>query len=349
MENFWKDKKVVVTGHTGFKGSWLSEWLLNLGANVSGFSLPPDTHQTLFDGLSLGKRMNSEFGDIRNSEALVDHFRNFTPDVIFHMAASPLVLSSYEDPLTTWSTNVTGSLNVLEALRAVEERCVAVMVTTDKVYKNQEWAFAYREDDKLGGHDPYSSSKAAMELAVSSWRDSFFSDQLISLVTARAGNVIGGGDWSENRIVPDVVRSLIESRPACIRNPNAMRPFQHVLEPLSGYLRLAEELYEGRMALEPSYNFGPSAGDTLTVSELVECIFESWPGTYNYDSPAQALHEASRLSLSIDLAASDLGYRPRWGAREGIKRTVEWYKSVYDGTSSQIDVTQRQIMDFGRP
>lgn len=345
--SFWQGKRVLVTGHTGFKGSWLCEWLLGLGADVAGFALQPEPHQHLFDDLCLGARMDHALGDIRDAEMLARRVQGLCPEVVFHLAAQPLVLDSYRDPVGTWSTNVIGTLHLTEALRALDAPCAAVMVTTDKVYENREWVHPYRETDRLGGHDPYSSSKAAMEIALASWRRSFFRDHPVRIVSARAGNVIGGGDWAPNRILPDIVRALRDGVPVAIRNPSAVRPFQHVLEPLSGYLRLAERLAGGDH-LRDAYNFGPEPQDVLSVRDLVETALAHWPGVWRDTSDPAAPHEAGLLALGIEAARRDLGYAPRWDSRKAVTMSLNWYRGVLAGADAAA-LTSAQIEAFGPP
>ena len=345
---FWSGKRVLVTGHTGFKGSWLSNWLLDMGADVFGLALAPEDTQVLFGQLHLDRRMDHAEIDLRDADATRHRILDVQPDIVFHLAASSVVLKSYEAPIEAWATNVMGSLHLMEALRSVAIPCAAIMATTDKVYENREWAHPYRESDRLGGKDPYSASKAAMELAISSWRDSFFGDLPVSLATVRAGNVIGGGDWTKNRIVPDIVRALQSSTEVGIRNPNSVRPFQHVLEPLSGYLRLAERMHSGEGPVSNAYNFGPAPEDAVTVAELVETALTHWPGRWVHQSVKDAPHEAGLLSLGTDLARTQLGYRPRWDCAEGIARTITWYRQVHEGADA-LETTREQIKAFGAP
>lgn len=345
--SFWRGKRVLITGHTGFKGSWLALWLTELGADVHGLALAPDTEPALFDQLRLAERIDHHLGDIRAAQETADHVARIAPDVLFHLAAQPLVLASYDDPLRSWSSNVMGTAHVLEGLRRLDRPCAAVMVTTDKVYDNREWVHPYRETDPLGGHDPYSASKAACELLVASHARSFFADHPVRLATARAGNVIGGGDWAENRILPDIIRALRAGRPVPVRNPEARRPWQHVLEPLSGYLRLAEALHAGR-ALAPAYNFGPETADIARVRDLVEGALARWPGQWRDISRPGARHEAGLLSLGIERARADLGYRPRWGFARGLAAAVDWYRAVAQG-ADPLAQCRAQIAEFGAP
>lgn len=348
MSGFWQDKRVLVTGHTGFKGSWLSLWLEDLGAVVYGLALEPDTDPSLFDQLGLKYLMDHQIGDIRSAGFLHDRVQQVRPDVVFHLAAQPLVLASYDDPLVTWDTNVMGTAHMLDALRSLDHPCSAVMITTDKVYNNREWVHPYREGDRLGGHDPYSASKAACELLIASYRKSFFASSPVQIVSARAGNVIGGGDWAENRIVPDIARALAAKQPIPVRNRLARRPWQHVLEPLSGYMRLAETLATGQDLHSDSYNFGPEARDVRPVVDLVEAALRQWPGEWVDMTDETAPHEAGLLSLDIELARAELGYSPRWGFDQAIENTIAWYRSVQGG-ASPLDVSLAQIRNFGAP
>lgn len=321
-----KGMRILVTGHTGFKGAWLCEWLLGAGACVAGLALPPDGSDSLFDLLGLGGRLERHIVcDIRNADALKKAIGDFKPDVVFHLAAQALVRRSYREPLLTWETNVIGTLNLLEAVHALLQPVVVVAVTTDKVYRNKEWEFSYRENDELGGHDPYSASKAACELAVSSWRDSFVGETQIKVVTARAGNVIGPGDFSEDRIVPDCYRAWLNGETVILRNPTSTRPWQHVLEPLSGYLTLAAHCIEGVDLNITSCNFGPGAGGDRTVESLVSQMALCGTGrNWAIDQGFQP-HEARSLSLSIERAHHLLGWFPRLSFEE----TIAWTDCGY--------------------
>lgn len=335
--SFWAGRRVLLTGHTGFKGSWLSLWLTQLGAVVCGAALEPDTSPALFNQLGLAKQLlGHHLLDISDASALASLVVNFQPQVVLHLAAQPLVRRSYQDPLGTWATNVQGSLNLLQALKPLQHSCSVVMVTTDKVYVNQEWDYGYREEDRLGGHDPYSASKAAAELAIASWRSSFCgkaSHQTphLSIATARAGNVIGGGDWAEDRIVPDAMSSLSSGQSIPVRRPEATRPWQHVLEPLGGYLLLAEKLASDGDSFSSSYNFGPALEANRSVRELVETALSHWSGSWQDCSDPSEPHEAGRLHLQIDKAHHKLGWRPRWTFDTTVNRTVAWYRAVHDG------------------
>jgi CDP-glucose 4,6-dehydratase len=349
MRRFWSGKRVLVTGHTGFKGSWLTLWLQGLGARVSGLALPPDTTPSLFDQLGLAARIDHAIGDIRTVDTLRHRVAEVRPDVVFHLAAQPLVLASYDDPILTWDSNVMGTARLLDALRQLDHPCAAVLVTTDKAYHNREWVYPYRESDRLGGHDPYSASKAACELLISSWRDSFFAAaHPVRIASARAGNVIGGGDWAENRILPDIMRALAKGETIVVRNPAALRPWQHVLEPLAGYMRLAEAMYRGDEGLAKSYNFGPLSNDTRSVRDLVEAVLSRWPGAWDDKSDPDAPHEAGLLSLATELARRDLGYVPRWDFDAAIRHTVAWYRAVARG-DEPLKISQNQLQAFGAP
>nr|WP_255444340.1 CDP-glucose 4,6-dehydratase [Synechococcus sp. MVIR-18-1] len=340
---FWRGRRVLITGHTGFKGSWLLLWLHHLGAEVWGYSLAPKSDPNLFNQLAKdifpGNRWHHCIGDVADLDALNKLIKDAQPEVVFHLAAQPLVRESYLDPIGTWSTNVIGSLHLLESLRQLQHKCAVVMVTTDKVYENREWSYGYRETDNLGGHDPYSSSKAAAEIGIASWRSSFCGPHqhqtpYLLIATARAGNVIGGGDWAADRIFPDAMRSLSNHQPIPIRNALATRPWQHVIEPLSGYLRLAEELM---LSLNPpceAFNFGPTLSSNRTVGELVSTILDHWPGTWIDNTDPSAPHEATLLHLQIDKAYRLLGWSPRWSYTTTVKRTVDWYRSNHDGRSA---------------
>lgn len=337
---WWRGRRVWLTGHTGFKGSWLGLWLSEMGAKVAAVGLEPEGEPHLFHQLNLARRLDHHIADIREADAMRELAELAQPEVVLHLAAQPLVRRSYRDPLGTWATNVQGSLHVLEALRTLEHPCAVVMVTTDKVYTNQEWDYGYRENDRLGGHDPYSASKAAAEIAIASWRASFCGPDShqtphLSIATARAGNVIGGGDWAEDRIVPDAMRALASGEPIGVRRPEATRPWQHVLEPLGGYLLLAERLLEahGSETSNPysdAFNFGPSLESNRSVRELIEEAVMHWPGPWIDLSDPAAPHEAGRLHLQVDKAHHQLGWRPRWRFATTVERTVAWYRQVQE-------------------
>jgi len=343
--NFWRQRRVLLTGHTGFKGSWLCLWLQQLGASLHGLGLPPErqtsTTPALFETLDLANSLGPEHHhllDIRNAEAVVELVRRAQPEIVFHLAAQPLVRLSYQQPEQTWSTNVQGTLHLLQALRQLNHPCAVVLISTDKVYANQNWDWGYRETDHLGGHDPYSASKAAMELLAASWRSSFCGPQPhqtphLTIATARAGNVLGGGDWAADRIMPDAMRALAAGEPIPLRNPAATRPWQHVLEPLGGYLLLAERLFNEGPQLASAFNFGPTLNSNRSVRELIEEALLHWPGSWLDRSNPQAPHEAERLHLQIDKAHHQLGWRPRWPFATTVARTVAWYRAVHEGAS----------------
>ncbi|MFN2477439.1 MAG: CDP-glucose 4,6-dehydratase [Chthoniobacterales bacterium] len=322
----YRDKSVWLSGHTGFKGSWLATWLLELGARVHGFALAPPTTPSLFEQLGLASKLTHEIGDVRDAAAVTRSIDAAAPDFVFHLAAQPLVRLSYEQPVETYATNVMGTVHVLEALRAWQRPCSAVFVTTDKCYENREWLHAYREEDPLGGYDPYSSSKAAAEIAIAAYRLSFFEAHPVKIASARAGNVIGGGDWALDRIVPDSIRALERGEPVALRNKLSTRPWQHVLEPLSGYLSLGAQLGQTDAdQLCSAFNFGPALTSNRTVSALVEELLKHWPGQWIDRSDPKAVHEASLLNLATDKAFHLLGWAPVWGFAETIEHTAHWY------------------------
>ena len=333
MSGFWDGKRVLVTGHTGFKGSWLTLWLEKLNASVFGLALPPDTSPSLFEELGLGSRVDHLVGDIRDETLVSDRVAAVKPDIVFHLAAQPLVRRSYSEPMLTWQTNVAGTINLLEALRQVDHLCAVVAVTTDKVYENREWPYPYRELDRLGGHDPYSSSKAAGELAVASWRSSFFEGESgVRIASARAGNVIGGGDWAADRLIPDLIRALESEAPITLRNPLSIRPWQHVLEPLSGYLALAQLLHEtDSPSFQSAFNFGPGNEGHRSVAQLVDECLKHSKGEWHLASGAVGPHEAGELTLTTEKSRQILGWQPRWSFAETVQHTMSWYQAARDG------------------
>lgn len=344
-ENFWRGKRVLITGHTGFKGSWLSIWLCRLGAQVTGVALEPNTNPNLFELANVAKNIDSYFCDIRDPLALAKIVHNARPELVFHLAAQPLVRASYRDPLATYSTNVMGTANLLDALRGSDSIKVAVMVTTDKVYRNNEWFYPYRETDELGGHDPYSSSKAASEIVIASYRDAYLNEQGVAVATARAGNVIGGGDWSEDRLIPDAVRAWQSGISLEIRRPQAIRPWQHVLEPLAGYLALAQTIW-----MQPekaaAYNFGPETHDAVSVKGVVELARRTCENSkVYYGADSQGPHEAGWLALEIAKARSMLGYLPRWTLDESVRRTMNWYTLQHCGEDAR-SLCEADITDY---
>lgn len=333
LNNFYKGKKVFVTGHTGFKGSWLIQWLHLLGAEIKGYALAPENTMDLFQVIDGNKLCDSIIDDIRNFEHVKKEIELFQPDIIFHLAAQPLVRLSYDKPLETFEVNIMGTAHILEAAKTLKNKCQIVIVTTDKVYDNKEWHYPYRETDRLGGYDPYSASKAGAELVVSSYRNSFFniekySQHHISIASARAGNVIGGGDWAKDRIVPDIVRALKEDQEIVVRNPHSIRPWQHVLEPLSGYLYLAEALYKNPLKFSESWNFGPQIEDTYTVEDLVKISIDIY-GKGSFKTPENTIspHEAGLLKLDINKSINELNWIPKLKSKQAIEWTIEFYKN----------------------
>lgn len=339
-------RRVLITGHTGFKGSWLSHWLLDAGAELHGVALPPLSEPSLFTDLALMSRMNSIMCDIRDASELHRHFAVIQPEVVFHLAAQALVKKSYEDPHGTFTTNVVGSLNVLEAVRNTHSVRVLVYVTSDKCYLNRELIRGYHEGDELGGADPYSASKASAELLYHSYVPSFFADRSdLSVASARAGNVIGGGDWSADRLVPDCIRSLTAARQIVLRRPEATRPWQHVLEPLSGYLTLAGNLLQRRIASGESWNFGPRENDVHTVLDVAQrCVDEWGAGEVVVDRAQQTMHEATLLQLNCKKATERLRWSPRWDYETTIGRTIGWYRRRHKG----VDATELVRDDIAR-
>jgi CDP-glucose 4,6-dehydratase len=329
FKNVFRGQTVLITGDTGFKGSWLAIWLLNLGANVVGYSLPPKNAKDNYEICGLSRRIAHVNGDVRDFDHFHSVLSSHKPSIVFHLAAQALVLDSYEEPLSTYSTNVMGTANVLEAIRHVPSVKVAVIVTSDKCYENREWVYPYRETDPLGGDDPYSASKAASEIITRSYSKSFFNGcDKASIASVRAGNVIGGGDWANNRILPDCVRALASETPIVIRSPEAVRPWQHVLEPLSGYLRLASLLYTNGTEFSGAWNFGPSRQNVITVKQLVEEIIKQWgAGSYVVKSSEDGHKEAGRLSLDISKAINKLGWKPVLDFAQNIQFAIEEYKT----------------------
>jgi len=345
MTDFWRGKRVLVTGHTGFKGSWLSLWLSRKGASVHGLALPPASAEDLASLLHIGEFVECNTADIRDLRACQASVTAARPDVVFHLAAQALVRESYDDPLGTWSTNVMGTLNLLHALHEAGRPCSVVVATTDKVYQNSEWAHAYRETDPLGGHDPYSASKAAVEILVASEKLSFLERRGIRVATARAGNVIGGGDRSAFRLVPDIVRAFERGAPLEIRNPQSVRPWQHVLDPLHGYLRLAEALVKGSKAATDAFNFGPDPSGHRTVADLAAAFRLHWPGAQVHSSATDAPHEAALLKLATEKARSLLRWHPVWDFEEAVARTAEAYQVMARGEGAR-KICESQITAF---
>jgi len=334
--DFWRGKRVLLTGHTGFKGAWLAIWLEQLDAIVTGISLPSITTPNLYTLANIERGCDSQFCDIRDPIAIGRAIRSAQPEIIFHLAAQPLVRISYREPIETFSTNVMGTAHVLDALRGCDSARVAVMITTDKVYRNHELALPYREDDPLGGHDPYSASKAASEIVIASYRDAFMLEQGMAVASARAGNVIGGGDWSEDRLIPDAVRSWQAGRLLSIRRPESVRPWQHVLEPLAGYLTLAEKLWE-EPSLVGAYNFGPNTSEAATVHKVIELARLAFgAGEVQYGDGNEGPHEAGLLTLEIAKAHEMLGVHPHLSLAATVNQTMNWYLEQQEGADARL-------------
>lgn len=347
FSGIYRNKKVLITGTTGFKGSWLALWLQELGAEVLGFSLPANTTPSHFNLLNLS--MQNIYGDIRDLQILKKTFQDFQPDIVFHMAAQALVLPSYADPIETYTTNVTGSLNIYEAARSTPSVKAIVSITTDKVYENKEWDWGYRENDRLGGYDPYSSSKACMEIMTSSYRNSFLNlkdfgnKHHILLATARAGNVIGGGDWAAQRLIPDIARSTSAGQTVVVRNPHSTRPWQFVLEPLAGYLNLGKKLLEKDTFFAQAWNFGPSEPAEWSVEKVLLYAKTVWPSLHYKVDAAEKSHEAKLLKLDCTMAQKYLAWQPIWTTEETLKHTMNWYKNFYENDNL---CTQQDLKAF---
>lgn len=352
LRNTYSGKKVFVTGHTGFKGGWLITWLQLLGASVKGYALQPENDKSFYNIVSPHLQIESIIADIRDRQKLLQEILSFQPDFIFHLAAQPLVRRSYEIPAETFDVNAVGTANLLEAVIRLEKKCTIVIVTTDKVYENKERNKWYKEKNRLGGYDPYSASKACTELVTASFHRSFFNPEKIeihqkSMATARAGNVIGGGDWNKDRIIPDIINHLRSGNAVPVRNPDAIRPWQHVLEPLAGYLVLAGLLDKNAEKLSPGYNFGPTKKDHLTVKELVNIAIDCWgSGKWSDISDNSQLHEAGILKLNTKLAKKELNWKPKLSSKEAIQWTVDWYKQpaemLFEYTVAQIKSYQHK-------
>ncbi|MBU6957449.1 CDP-glucose 4,6-dehydratase [Pseudomonas sp. CVAP len=350
---FWRGKRVLVTGHTGFKGSWLTLWLQSLGAEVTGFALDPSTEPSLFELARVAEGINDQRGDLRDLAALLELIAEAQPEIVLHLAAQPLVREGYRDPLGTYSSNVMGTLNLLEAIRQVGGVRACVLVTTDKVYANQEWLWPYRENEALGGHDPYSSSKACCELLAQSYAASFFpaerhAEHGLALATARAGNVLGGGDFAPERLIPDVLKAWSANEPVTLRYPQAVRPWQHALEPLAGYLQLAAGLYEQGPKFAGAWNFGPSESDMCSVGEVVELLSRRWPHARGLRVEPSELHEAGLLRLDSSRARQLLAWQPRWSLQDCLTHTLDWHLAWENGDDMRA-ITLHQLNLYRGP
>ncbi|MDF1683512.1 MAG: CDP-glucose 4,6-dehydratase [Legionellaceae bacterium] len=348
---FWINKKVFITGHTGFKGTWLALWLWRLGAKVYGYALAPNTTPALFNILDMSEKVTHFLGDIRDFSVLKKALQQAKPDIIIHMAAQPLVRYSYEHPIETYSTNVMGTVHLLEAMREIPTVRVVLNVTTDKCYENNEWHWGYRENEPLGGHDPYSNSKACSELVTAAYRNSYFPPSMVethgkAIATARAGNVIGGGDWALDRLIPDIMASFLDGKAVEIRNPQAIRPWQHVLEPLSGYLVLIQKMWECPGEFASGWNFGPFTDDVKPVLDIVQYIAKKWDGARWDIIKNTDFHEAEFLKLDIAKAMTKLSWKPRWALEETLDAIVEWYKDFASGKADMLRLTLSQIENY---
>jgi CDP-glucose 4,6-dehydratase len=351
---FWKNKRVLITGHTGFKGSWLSLWLQSLGAYVVGYALNPPTNPSLFEVARVSQEMTSIIGDIRDLAQTLKVFAEYHPEVVIHMAAQPLVRYSYEEPVETYSTNVMGTLHVLESIRHTASVKAVVVVTTDKCYENKEWFWGYRENEPMGGHDPYSNSKGCAELLTAAYRNSYFHPEQylkhgVAIGSARAGNVIGGGDWAEDRLIPDIMRAIFSGQPVSIRNPHSIRPWQHVLEPLLGYLLLAQKLYEYGPSFAEAWNFGPNDDDAKPVNWILDNLSSNWGGagvSWKLDGGNHP-HEAHYLKLDCSKAKARLNWTPKWSLNEALVKIVDWHKSYQQGVDMKA-LTLKQIEIYSK-
>ncbi|WP_041973056.1 CDP-glucose 4,6-dehydratase [Geobacter sp. OR-1] len=353
VKEFWQGKKVFLTGHTGFKGSWLSIWLHSLGAKVTGYALDPPTDPSLFDMAGVSELLTSVIADVRDLDRLKAAMIAATPDIVIHMAAQPLVRDSYKIPVETYAINVMGTVHLLEAVRSCPSVRAVVNVTTDKVYENREWVWGYREEEPFGGYDPYSNSKGCSELVTAAYRSSYFNPAEyhrhgVAVASARAGNVIGGGDWAGDRLIPDIVRAIMAGEKVLIRNPHAIRPWQHVLEPLSGYLLLAQRLFENSVAYAEGWNFGPADDDARPVEWVVRELCSKWGNGAGYlIDDGEHPHEASYLKLDCSKARMRLGWRPRWDLATALDRIVAWTKE-YIGGNDLRETCRLQIIEYGR-
>lgn len=342
---FWAGKTVLVTGHTGFKGSWLAIWLLRLGARVIGLALDPETTPNLFGVAGLGDRLDSQVQDIRDAAATARVIRAAQPKIVFHLAAQALVRESYLHPAETFATNVIGTVNVLDAMRGLDSVRVGVLITTDKVYANREWAYPYRETDTLGGHDPYSASKAACEIAISCYRASFLREQGVSVASARAGNVVGGGDWARDRLIPDAINAWHQGRTLILRHPHSVRPWQHVLEPTRAYLVLAERLWENP-ALADAYNIGPAQSDFATVGDVIAKARAAYArGEVTSAAESSSMPETEILTLETARSRALLGIEPRWTLDQAVRATIAWYREFERGAPA-LDLCEADLAAF---
>jgi CDP-glucose 4,6-dehydratase len=350
LKSFYKGTKVFLTGHTGFKGSWMTVLLNELGAEVKGYALAPQDEKDIYNSINK-QSFESVIGDLRNRDQLEHEIINFQPDFIFHLAAQPLVRLSYKIPAETFEINVVGTANLLSAVQKLDKKCQVICITTDKVYHNNEWIYPYRETDRLGGYDPYSGSKAACEIVISSYKNSFFNPNEFqrhqkSVASVRAGNVIGGGDWSKDRLFPDIVNALFENKEIEVRNPHAVRPWQHVLEPIFGYLLLGSKMVEDPIKFATSYNFGPSISDNLSVKEILDIAIKSYgSGSYVIIEDKNQPHEAGQLRLDISKVLNELNWNPRFTADEAVDITMQWYKNFNNGLSA-VDLIKQDIQKF---
>lgn len=351
VRQLWKDRRVFLTGHTGFKGGWLALWLNHLGAHVRGYSLDPEGDPSFFSACKIDRSVQDLRGDLRDQVRLDQAMREFEPEVVFHLAAQPLVLRSYADPVSTYSTNVLGTAHLLESIRTLSSVRAAIVITTDKCYQNREWLWGYRENDPLGGYDPYSSSKACVEILTASYRNSFFPAEhfcrhRVALATARAGNVIGGGDWSVDRLLPDLLRGFLTGNPVLIRHPSAIRPWQHVLEPLAGYLTLAERLLQGDVRFADAWNFGPRDEDAWPVSRIADAMAQRWgnSATWTRDN-SESVHEAGYLKLDSSKARAELGWQSHLSLQVALEWLVDWYVAWHQGGEMQ-KITLSQICQY---
>lgn len=356
FRKIYKNKKVLITGHTGFKGGWLSLWLTDLGANVIGYSLDPPTKPNLFESLNLKNKITHIIGDVRDEKHLILVFEKYQPEFVFHLAAQPIVRISYKYPKLTYETNILGTVNVLEAVRKTKSIEVCIMITSDKCYNNKEWVYGYRENDSIGGFDPYSSSKGCAELIITAYRNSFFNpkdydkNHTVALSSVRAGNVIGGGDWREDRIVPDCIKMLSQKREIIIRNPNATRPWQYVLEPLNGYLLLGSKMHKDGIRYSSAWNFGPNDESIVTVNELVKLIIINWGSGTHKVNKSSNLYESGLLKLDISKARTLLGWNPVYNIYETIEKTVNWYRNFYNGIKKEklFKISLNEIRDYAK-